>query len=696
MNRTTDSDTELARSVYGDRIVDKRLAMQHVFARLPRYVTEYLLAKYVHPGHEDEDVAKLREQIRGRVPETDQKEVIKNRLMRDGEYTVIDQVEAEVDLAAGRHWARVNCLDNDRLAIHSALVDRYEGLLNGGLWGTCALSYRDTASPRDKITIVDFVPFQVTQADIDVYKAGRSHFTRNAWLRLLLRSAGYEPDAIPSERRRWLLLARLVPLVQRNVNLIELGPRGTGKTFLLRNLSPSVFTISGGRASPAALFLHKGTQRLGILGTRKVVVFDEVAATTFPDRETIATLKDFMESGQYSRGKKTVASDASILFTGNIEVTGDRPSAMYTHLFEELPAGLIDAAFLDRIHGYLPGWEIPKLHEQTLAQGAGFVTDYFGEVLRLLRDEDFSTALDAVRFEGQATIRDVRGARRIAEGMLKLLFPDRSFMEEDLRACLRFGAEMRQRVHNQLMHVAPGEYPNRSISFPGMAAHDAPDLEVIQRIHERDVRANREPLVGHVSALAVSQRGSAILGGGIFFIEASLVNGSSGFDVTGLRGRVLEDSIKTAHQLIQGLTGEWNLAAQRIRRERVALHLVNIAEPREGPSAGVAFVTAMVSALLHRPVRPGIALTGEISLQGAVEAVGGVPHKIAAAARHQRKAVIIPAQNAPMLAEIPDDILTAFDIHTVERIEEVLDLTLMPVTSASEPRSEPPDEVTPW
>lgn len=673
---TASTDTELVRRVYGDRVVDKRLANQQAFVRLPRYVTEYLLAKYVRPGREQEDIDGIKERIRGRIPEADQKEVIKNRLMRDGEYVVIDQLDCEVDLNETRHWARLPCLDAERIAIHARIVDRYEGLLNGGLWGTVTLRYRADAPTRDKIAVTDFVPFQVHQPDVPGFKAGRSHFEDGAWIRLMLRSAGYEPDAVPSERQRWLLLSRLVPLVERNVNLVELGPRGTGKTFLLRNLSPSVFTISGGRPTPASLFLHKVTQRVGILGTRKVVVFDEIAATTFPDTEIVATLKDYLESGQFSRGRKVVASDASVVLAGNIEVSGDQPAETYTHLFEDLPGALVDAAFLDRIHGFIPGWEIPKVGEQSLAQGTGFVTDYFGEVLRELRNDEVHHRFEALSI-GSATVRDARGAVRIASGMFKLLHPDGNATEAQLAACLRFGIELRQRVHNQLTQIAPGEFHRRNISFGGMAALDARDLQDTQKIQERDARANREPLVGHVTGLAVLAKGGASIGGDVFFVEASILPGRSGTSVTGLRGPVMSDSVKTAHQAVYQLGGAWTAAAQEARKGTVAVHLVNIAEPKEGPSAGVSFVTAIVSALLRRPVKPGFAMTGEVSLHGSVEPVGGVAQKIVAADRHHRKHVIIPARNAVDLKDVPDDVLSRIEVHTVERIEEVLALALL-------------------
>lgn len=677
MSPTIQEDATRARHVYGDRVVDKQLANQEAFARLPRYVSEYLIAKYVQPGREQEGVASIKERIKGRIPEADQKELIKNRLLRDGTYVVIDQLEAEIDLQAGRKWARLNCLHGETLSIDDGLVDRFETLLNGGLWGTITITYDAARHPR--LAVADFVPFQVSRADVQGYRAGRAHFGTDEWIRLLLRSAGYEPEAF-TLRQQWLLLARLVPLVERNVNLIELGPRGTGKTFLLRNVSPSVFTISGGRPSPATLFVNKQTQRVGILGLRKVVVFDEIAATTFPDKEVVATLKDYMESGEFSRGTRKVASDASIVLTGNLDVTGETPSEVYTHLFEELPVALIDAAFLDRLHGYVPGWEVPKISHNSLARGTGFVIDYFGEVLRELRNEDVSRQFDDLRIEAPATVRDERGARRIASGMLKLLFPDGQATEDDRRMCLRFGAELRQRVHNQLTYIAPGEFSRRVISFAGMVEQDARDLVETQKLQQRDTRANRDAIVGQVTGMVVLERQGVSIGGDVFFIEVSNLPGRTGLAITGLRGKVLDDSVRTAFQTLKLLPPPWRDAADRLTGQ-TAVHLVNIADPKDGPSAGIAFVTGMVSAALGLPVRPGLAMTGEVSLHGHVGAVGGIAQKIVAAAHHQRRTIIIPAGNAGDLRDVPDDVLGKIEVVTVEKIEEVLQHALLPAGS---------------
>jgi ATP-dependent Lon protease len=398
-----------ARQVFGEQVVVKALAQRAAFHRLPRYVSEYLIAKYVRPESWREDLEKVQAKIKDLLPETDRRELVKERLLRTGEAVLIDHVEAKIDLKNGQRWGRVDALGDDRVRVPAALLEQQPGLLLGGLWGTARVRYTPEADPDHPNELVNFTPFQVGPPDLAAFRAGRAQFTTDEWIALMLQSAGYAPQAFPGRRLRLLLLARLAPLVQRNLNLVELGPRQTGKTFLLRNVSPRVFTVSGGKTTPANLFVNLATRAVGILGTRKVVVFDEIAHTTFGDEDaTISTLKDYMESGQFSRGAKSFATDASLVFTGNLDVEDDRPAPRYRHLFEPLPGELIDSAFLDRVHGYLPGWEVPKITPASLSNGVGFVTDYFGEVLVRLREDDF-----------QARLRDLDSA----EGMTRRSLP---------------------------------------------------------------------------------------------------------------------------------------------------------------------------------------------------------------------------------------------------------------------------------
>lgn len=456
-----------AHCLLGDKVVIKLLAQQAAFQGLPRYVSEYLIAKYVKPDTWQDDLAKMQAKVRELLPDLEHRELLKERLLSRGEITLIDNVDARVDLRGGQRWARVPALQDNKVRISPTLLEQHAGLLLGGLWGTVKVRYAPEVNAEDPNEVVSFTPFQVGPPDLAAYRAARSQFTTDEWIALMLQSAGYSPDAFPNRRTRLLLLSRLVPLVERNVNLLELGPRQTGKTFLLRNLSPRVFTISGGKASPANLFVNLSTKAVGIIGTRKVVVFDEIAHTTFGDEEaTISTLKDYMESGQFSRGSLAFAADAGLVFTGNLDVEGEKPHSRYRHLLEPLPEELIDSAFQDRMHAYLPGWEIPKITPAAVARGVGFVTDYFGEALVRLREDSHVDRVRAVTLGEGLTKRDHTAVERVGSGLIKLIYPDGKITDEELREVVSLACEYRQRVHDQLCKLAPGEFKPKTIAAP--------------------------------------------------------------------------------------------------------------------------------------------------------------------------------------------------------------------------------------
>jgi ATP-dependent Lon protease len=467
-----------AHALLGDKVVIKTLAQQAAFQGLPRYVSEYLIAKYVKPETWRDDLTKMQTKVRELLPDLEQREMLKERLLSRGEITLIDNVDARVDLRGGERWARVPALQDNKVRVSAALLEQHAGLLLGGLWGTVKVRYAPEVNAKDPNEIVAFTPFQVGPPDLAAYRAARSQFTTDEWTALMLASAGYNPTAFPERRTRLLLLSRLVPLVERNVNLLELGPRQTGKTFLLRNVSPRVFTISGGRTSPANLFVNLSTKAIGIIGTRKVVVFDEIAHTTFGDEEaTISTLKDFMESGQFSRGSLAFAADAGLVFTGNLDVEGDKPHSKYRHLLEPLPAELIDSAFQDRMHAYLPGWEVPKITPASVSQGVGFVTDYFGEALVRLRDDSYVDRIRSVALGEGLTKRDHTAVERIGSGMIKLLYPDGKLTDDELREVVVLACEYRQRVHDQLCKLAPGEFRPKIIGPVTAETPRAPQVQ---------------------------------------------------------------------------------------------------------------------------------------------------------------------------------------------------------------------------
>ncbi len=672
--------TELDQKAYallGDKVVVKSLAQQAAFQRLPRYVSEYLIAKYVKPETWKDDLAKIQARIKDLLPDLEHRELLKERLLARGEVTLIDNVEARVDLKGGQRWARVPALGDAKVRVPAAVTEQNPGLLLGGLWGTAKVRYAPEENADAPNELAAFTPFQVGPPDVAAFRAARAQFTADEWAALMLQSAGYAAGAFPDRRTRLLLFARMVPLVERNVNLIELGPRQTGKTFLLRNLSPRVFTVSGGKTTPANLFVNLATKQVGILGTRKVVVFDEIAHTSFGDEdETISTLKDYMESGQFSRGSLGFAADAGLVFTGNLDVEGHLPHPKYAHLLEPLPDELIDSAFQDRIHGYVPGWEVPKITPASVATGVGFVTDYFGEVLVRLRDDSFADRVRDVPLHAGLTRRDQTAVERLASGLIKLLYPDGNVAGPELLELVTFACELRQRVHQQLCALAPGEFKPRLIAPAEVAAHSAPDLQPREVPPEHD-RLNTESAVGSATGLAVlSNAAGQEVGGELILVQVSALNGPAGVEVTGLHGRALRDSVRAVYNLVRANFREFGIPEQRMKSQTVAVHLVKIAQAKDGPSAGLAFAAGIVSALANRPIKPGFAFTGEVALHGEVGPVGGLLHKITAAARAGRKHVVIPAANANVLNELPAGLRSAVEVHPVATAREALALAL--------------------
>lgn len=474
--------TELDRkadATLGDKAVLKSLASATSFQRLPRYVSEYLIAKFVKRDTREKDIETVKEKIRTLMPEQDRKEHTQSRLFNEGKITVIDSLDARIDLKTAKIWVDVPCIGDRDVRVGKDIVNANPSILDG-MWGTATIQYAPETDDKAPNELTAFSPFQIGSPDLAEFKAFRGKFSTDEWMALVLQSAGYAANAFPDRRTKLLLITRMLPLVEKNFNLIELGPRQTGKTFLLRNLSPRVFIISGGKTTPANLFMNLSTKQIGILGTRKVVVFDEIAHADFADAsETISTLKDYMESGQFSRGSMQFAGDAGMVFGGNLDVEGNKPHSKYRHYLEPLPQKLIDSALFDRMHAYLPGWEIPKITNASIATGYGFVTDYFGEALVRLREESFADRLAKVPMHPGLTRRDTRAIERSTSGLMKILYPNGVVTDEELLEVVSLASEMRQRVHDQLCVIASGEFKPRLIGPQAVKKFEAGDLKAV-------------------------------------------------------------------------------------------------------------------------------------------------------------------------------------------------------------------------
>jgi ATP-dependent Lon protease len=440
---------EKAEQAFPGHILDKGLIQEEIFYRIPRYVVEYLLARM---GGHHEAVEKVRKLLEERYLGPGHEQWIKDQLLRAGRFVLIDRLEVQVDLQTGTYRGRIPSLGEHPLEVRPRLAEEHPGVLYG-MWGTLELLY-DPATRR--VRLGQFIPFEAHLKGLEPFQRGRQAFTEEEWTDFLLGSVGINPEAL-SERQKLLYLARLAPLVEPNLHYLELGPRQTGKTYLLRNTSAEAFVVSGGKVSPAVLFYNQLTRRPGLIPTYEVVIFDEIAHTAWEDPSVISILKDYMESGQFSRGGKTLAAQASLVFLGN----ADDPTPPVTRV---LPNGLRgDTAFLDRIHGLLPGHEFPKVTPELLYQGPALVVDYLAAALRGLRPLAFSVE---VSLPSGYTQRDIRAVRKWLSALLKLLYPHRAWPEGRVKELMDFALELRERVYEELHRLNPGEFPSRKPQAP--------------------------------------------------------------------------------------------------------------------------------------------------------------------------------------------------------------------------------------
>ena len=463
-------------ALLSDRVILKPLTRwNEAYKEFPRYVMEYLVSRYVKPEDPVAGQHKIDRILSENYAESAKKELIKSRIKESGNYTLIGQLTVRLDQSKDHYWADVPALGDNTVRISANVLSTYSDLLlTSGAWGTMVIEYDATYEIKGRkfpFYLRDFTPLQYSRINLEDFISKRAEFTDDEWIDLLIQSIGFNPARF-ERRTKLLMLLRLVPFVESNYNLIELGPRETGKTYTFRNTSNRSFVVSGGKATPATLFYNKATRKLGVIGLKHVVFFDEIAHTNFDDGEaSISVLKDYMQTGKFSRGDQEFSAPCSIVLGGNIDTDMElkAPATHYRHLFSVLPIELQDPAFLDRIHSYLPGWEVPKIRPENYATGYGFLTDYLAEIFSELRRINYQTHVNYWADFGQMTGRNQDAVKKTAAGLLKLLYPHRKEPSEhissEIATVIEFAVEMRKRVTDQLAVILPTEYQNVNYAF---------------------------------------------------------------------------------------------------------------------------------------------------------------------------------------------------------------------------------------
>lgn len=465
------------KAVFGDLAVDKRIASKQEFTMLPRFVIENLASRF-YEKYGDNYTQKLSEFISKYYHEAKEREKILSDLMKFDKIVIIDEVRVETDIYQRTYKAHLENLNLRNCMIDEEIIEEHENLLITGMWGLVTLKYARDIVPKDSdgnplmtpVLIANFQPFQCSYTDINLFKEARDEFTFDKWLDVLINTLGLNPKAY-DRRQKLVLLTRLIPLVERNSNLIEFGPRATGKTYLYRNSTYYTRIFAGGNVTPAVLFYNIARKTLGEIGVKDAVIFDEISKIKFSNpHEMIGKLKDYMESGQYERGPKKASSGCSLVFMGNVSVERDEsgkfvPVEELTYI---LPQEMRDSALIDRIHGIIPGWELPKISKSGyhLSQSYGIASDYFCEVMHEMRKFSYAHIVEEeVELVGDYSIRDERAIKKIVSGLFKLLIPNESFDKSELRVVMDVATEYRKRVNDWLHILEPGEFPKKVFEY---------------------------------------------------------------------------------------------------------------------------------------------------------------------------------------------------------------------------------------
>lgn len=642
-------------------------------ANVPVYVLEFLLGQYCSsdaPELIEKGVESVKHILADNFVRPDEAQKILSQLRQRGNYTVIDRITVKLDIKKDAYFAEFSNLGLRDVPIEEDYPAKFDRLLCGGIWCIIQLNYEfDDEDYRsvNPIQIAKLTPIQMPHIDIEELKAGRKAFSQEEWLDVMLRSTGMEPDAL-TEREKWLLLARMLPLVENNFNMCELGPRSTGKSHLYKEISPNSILVSGGQTTVANLFYNMGSKTVGLVGMWDCVAFDEVAGIKFRDKDGVQIMKDYMASGSFARGKEEKAASASMVFVGNINQSVD-VLLKTSSLFDPFPSEMgQDTAFLDRMHCYIPGWEVPKFRPEHFTDDYGFITDYLAEFLRELRKEQFSDALDRFfRLGKNLNQRDTIAVRRIVSGMVKLLYPDGDFTKEQLEEILRFALEMRRRVKEQLKKLGGMEFYDVNFSYIDNESFEEKYVTVPEQGGGKLIP---DGICNPGQVYTIAQGRSGMIGA--FRLESQMLPGNGKFQRTGLGSdREAKEATDTAFNFLKAncrrISGNISITTNDFIINYQDLQGLGITSNLALPS-----LVAMCSIALGKPVVSSCAVLGEISIAGTMQKVDNLADTLQVCLDSGAKKVLLPLTSAADLGTVPAELIGAFSLIFYNSAEDAV------------------------
>ena len=642
-------------------------------ANVPVYVLEFLLGQYCSsddPELIEKGVESVKHILADNFVRPDEAQKILSQLRQRGNYTVIDRITVKLDIKKDAYFAEFSNLGLRDVPIEEDYPAKFDRLLCGGIWCIIQLNYEfDDEDYRsvNPIQIAKLTPIQMPHIDIEELKAGRKAFSQEEWLDVMLRSTGMEPDAL-TEREKWLLLARMLPLVENNFNMCELGLRSTGKSHLYKEISPNSILVSGGQTTVANLFYNMGSKTVGLVGMWDCVAFDEVAGIKFRDKDGVQIMKDYMASGSFARGKEEKAASASMVFVGNINQSVD-VLLKTSSLFDPFPPEMgQDTAFLDRMHCYIPGWEVPKFRPEHFTDDYGFITDYLAEFLRELRKEQFSDALDRFfRLGKNLNQRDTIAVRRIVSGMVKLLYPDGDFTKEQLEEILRFALEMRRRVKEQLKKLGGMEFYDVNFSYIDNESFEEKYVTVPEQGGGKLIP---DGICNPGQVYTIAQGRSGMIGA--FRLESQMLPGNGKFQRTGLGSdREAKEATDTAFNFLKAncrrISGNISITTNDFIINYQDLQGLGLTSNLALPS-----LVAMCSIALGKPVVSSCAVLGEISIAGTMQKVDNLADTLQVCLDSGAKKVLLPLTSAADLGTVPAELIGAFSLIFYNSAEDAV------------------------
>lgn len=641
-------------------------------ANVPVYVLEFLLGQYCSSDDPDiieEGVENVKRILADNFVRPDEAQKILSVLRQRGSYTVIDKITVSLNIKRDFYEAEFSNLGLKNIPIDEEYPAKFDRLLCGGIWCIVQLDYEYMEEDRNgtPISIRKLNPIQMPHVDIEELKQGRKAFTQDEWMDVLLRSIGMEPDSL-TYREKWLLLIRMIPLVENNFNLCELGPRSTGKSHLYKEISPNSILVSGGQTTVANLFYNMGRKTVGLVGLWDCVAFDEVAGIKFKDKDGIQIMKDYMASGSFARGKEEKAATASMVFVGNINQSVD-VLLKTSSLFDPFPPEMgTDTAFLDRIHCYLPGWEIPKFRPEHFTDDYGFITDYLAEFIRELRKEQYGDALDKYfRLGSNLNQRDTIAVRKMVGGLLKLLYPDGEFTKEQLEEILKLALEMRRRVKEQLKKLGGMEFYDVNFSYIDKDNFEEYYVSVPEQGGGKLIP---EGMCNPGQVYTVSQGKSGMIG--VFRLESQMLPGNGKFERTGLGSeREAREATNTAFNFLKANAGRISGAISTTTKD----YIVNYQDMQGiGMTNKLALPTliALASVALNKPMVSSLAVLGEISIAGTMIKVDELANSLQVCLDSGAKKVLLPITSAADLGTVPSELIGCFNLIFYQSAEDAV------------------------